>query len=627
MPTYDPGEEGTYSWPSGTEFLEVRVEGADGAEAPGTQSKGLGGSGAYVEFKIDVADISGDAVEYRVGESAESNDDVTDGGWPGGGEGGRSDPDDGTDDLSRAGGGGGLSDIRAEGDGFGDVIAVGGGGGGGGEASSAQGPANVTDGADAGYPDGSDADDATIDGSITEGEGGEGGTQSSAGGPAGNEGGQGSGGNGDHDDASQGDAEGGGGGAGWYGGGGGNAGASGSGAAGGGGGGGSSTYIDDCYDVSTGTSGGGGLVEITAVQSPADPNNVEQDVRDDDSVEVTWDGDTSEGPNDEYEVEVEEDGGSWEQVGTPTSESFTHSPDRSVDSLRYRVRSTNDAGDSGWVETSEETTNAKDLSVDAHGETSVDLSWTDPSANDGTDVLIAQSSGSDTASDYDVEESLGSSASSTTVTGLENGERYYFRVQATYTGDDGTPAPVSNEVDQITDLPAPTLDALDAATDREITLSYTLEDNSTDGDVVVERSTDAGDSWSDLDTISDLDATEFTDNELDDGTRYDYRLRRETDHTESTSNDDSAITILPAPTQLIVTDERDESLDIEWSATHNAGETRVDYRESDADDWETFGTVARDTESERIDGLLNGEEYEVRVVAQTDDAETVYTNG
>ncbi len=360
------------------------------------------------------------------------------------------------------------------------------------------------------------------------------------------------------------------------------------------------------------------------VTEPAAPNNVQQEVEDDDASTVTWDEDTSGGDPTEYEVDISTDGGSWTRVADLGGSARSHieSVARATDSIRFRVRAVNSAGASSWSYTSTETTNVSGLQIDAVGETSIDISWSDPTANDGTDILLAQASGS-TAADYSVVESVGATASSASITGLENGERYYARVQATYTGADGTPSPVSNEVNAVTSLPAPTLDSLDAGTEGEITLSYTLSDNSTDGDVLIERSTDSGSTWSEVATITDLSQTAYTDTGLLDGERYTYRVTRRTDHTSSQSGTLAATTILPAPSDVATSNVTATSVDASWTVNANNGTQRVEYRRTSDSAWSTDASgLATSTTSETVSGLLNGEAYDVRVVAVTDHDES-----
>ena len=346
------------------------------------------------------------------------------------------------------------------------------------------------------------------------------------------------------------------------------------------------------------------------------PSGVSQTVTGDDQIDVSWnyDGDAN------FVVEVSEQGGAYEAVTTTASTSITYSATPSTNSHRFRVRAESAGDEGGWAYTETVDTDPSNLSVTTVASREIGLVWDGIRDANDYEILRAESTGSNPL-DYSP---VGTTGGLTTFTdtSLEDGERYYYRVRAVYPGTDSQP---TNEVDATTPLPTPALDALDTATAREIVVEYTLTDNSSDGDLTIERSDDGGSTWTTVTTVTNLSTTEYTDSGLLDGMEYAYRLTRETDHASVQSGTLPATTILPAPTGLEALDTGDESIDIVWDATHNTGQTRVDYRETGANEWETFGIVARDTVTETITGLLNGEEYELRVVAVTDDAEEVDT--
>jgi hypothetical protein len=117
---------------------------------------------------------------------------------------------------------------------------------------------------------------------------------------------------------------------------------------------------------------------------------------------------------------------------------------------------------------------------------------------------------------------------------------------------------------------------------------------------------------------------QYTDTPPDEGRRYYYWVSSESDVGETdTTGPASVVTALPAPTGLSHSNEGDESVEYSWTANHSRGETRVEYREDGKTDWQTFSTVPYSTETETVTGLLNGQLYESRVVAQTDDATAV----
>ncbi|MEE6210861.1 LamG-like jellyroll fold domain-containing protein [Salarchaeum sp. III] len=190
----------------------------------------------------------------------------------------------------------------------------------------------------------------------------------------------------------------------------------------------------------------------------------------------------------------------------------------------------------------------RDFTVSLNASEDVALSWALPPGVKATEVYRAEDSGSATG-DYSRIASLSNGETTYTDSSLVDGESYYYRIRATY---ENTASNLTEEQVATTTLPAPTLDSLDAGTLREITVSYTLPDNSTDGDIVIERSTDGGATWTTVATITDLSKTSYTDTGLLDGVSYTYRLQRRTDHASAESGTLSATTILPAMTGLSV---------------------------------------------------------------------------
>lgn len=117
-----------------------------------------------------------------------------------------------------------------------------------------------------------------------------------------------------------------------------------------------------------------------------------------------------------------------------------------------------------------------------------------------------------------------------------------------------------------------------------------------------------------------------------DGEQYDvrvdnlsqqYRRGSISNYWRAVSGVDTAITDLPAPGALDVVDVTATSGRYTWQPSHNYGQTRVEYRETDASTWQTYTTVGNDVTEATVDGLLHGEAYDARVVAETEHAEAV----
>ena len=353
----------------------------------------------------------------------------------------------------------------------------------------------------------------------------------------------------------------------------------------------------------------------TALPAPSGPSVT---VTADDDISVSW-TDSSDN-EDQFRVEVSEDGGSYALVGTVSANttSIGHTPARSVNTVQYRVRAETEHVNSAWATTATVATNAAGLAVANHDATSISLTWTGADQPDGYEVVRAQASGS-TAADYTSIATVGSSTTSYQDTSLENGERYYYRVRVLYDG--GSNSPLTAEVVQTTDLPAPSAVSLDTSVEDEISLSWTLNDNSTDGAVEVYRSTD-GTLGTEITGGLTPDATSYTDTAVVDGEQYYYTIRRTTGHAESDSSQQSGVTVLPAPTNLTVDAVTDTTVDLSWTDNHDNGQTRVEFKPASTSTWQTFATLAIGAGSETITGLRNGEQYDARVVATTEHADT-----
>ncbi|WP_135827295.1 fibronectin type III domain-containing protein [Halorussus halobius] len=354
--------------------------------------------------------------------------------------------------------------------------------------------------------------------------------------------------------------------------------------------------------------------EAAATTSLPAPSNVSLTIDSPTSVTVTW---TDESDNeDNFRVVIYEDG-DWSSRTDPgpNSESQSMSYSESTDEVQARVLVETEHTTSSWTYSGTVSTNVSGLSVDATRETEVDLSWTEVDQTDTYEIFRAESSGS-AESDY---VSVGATTGTSFIdSNRENGERYFYRVAAVYGGDAGA---LSGEVAATTDLPSASGIALDTAIEDELTLSWTRNDNSSDGTWELLRSTD-GSTGAVVAMISDLSQTTYTDTGLSDGEKYYYTIRRETDHTAAESVQASAIALLSAPTGLSSPDQGATTIDLSWTANHDYGETRIDYKPTDQSEWQTHGTVARETEQYTLDGLRNGELYDIRVVAQTEHTTT-----
>lgn len=441
--------------------------------------------------------------------------------------GGTSPEEENRDVTAQGDDGGDAMDVRQDGSGESDIIALGAGAGGDGDTSRNTGSGDIASGNGGdGGPDPQDGEDADADGAFAEG-----GTADAMGGL---EGGDGQSGSSYYNDNALAVASSGGGGAGYNGGEGGEAD--------------DPDPGDDIDDIAAAAAGGGGG------KNRAQLDTVERD-------ETTTESDPV--------VEIEYP----DTVEQPTAER-------------------------------------------AFGMSAVALEWDDIAGEDGYRVLGSDSSGSD-ASDYTELDTVGAGTTSYTDDTPDFDDTRYYRIEATFDDFD----PTLSDEESITVEQSPSSLTAEAGDRGEADLDWPAVD-AADEYIVYRSDVDSGDK-SDYDERETTSDTEYTETGLDDGERWYYVITADVDGSETTGSESGeVITILPAPSDLDHPETGDESAEYEWTATHNNGETRVEYREADADEWETYSTVDRETESETVDGLLNGEEYESRVVAQTDHAET-----
>ncbi|WP_245810658.1 fibronectin type III domain-containing protein [Halorubrum halodurans] len=126
-------------------------------------------------------------------------------------------------------------------------------------------------------------------------------------------------------------------------------------------------------------------------------------------------------------------------------------------------------------------------------------------------------------------------------------------------------------------------------------------------------------------TIADLSTTSWTDTAVADGRQYQYTVRRVTPEATADSGQQSATTILPAPTGLAVDSVDDTGGTVSWTSnTTDATGHRIEVREDNTGSWTVAETgIAGNVESASVTGLRNGQLYGLRVVALAPDAESI----
>lgn len=437
---------GEYTWtvPESVTSITVFCRGGAGGAAVvdrdgifGSGERDFGGDAGYIEGEMSVS--PGDTLTVRVGGNGGDGSisgSGGSGGYNGGGSGVYDDVSGGAPTAS--GGGGGASDLR---DTDGTVMIAAGGGAGGGAVQSAE--VALGDSGSAGQ-DGADASVGAADGiggTVGDGSGMDGA-------------------NGASESESNGVAVTGGAGGGWAGGGAGSTSVgnfAGSKAAAGGSAGGTNDLDSSLTLIESGvTTNTTPEVTITYVAPPDAPTNVTQSVSGDDTIDVTWDENTSGGPADSYDVQVSEDGGQFTQVANVMTESLTYSASASTNSHRFRVRAVNETDSSAWTQSDTVYTEPRDLTASQGATGSIDLSWTGVRDTNEYELWYATSSQSPGTAGYT---SAGTTTGTTgTISGLTDGKQYFARVTAVYSGANSQ---VSNEASAVTALPATDISTLE----------------------------------------------------------------------------------------------------------------------------------------------------------------------
>lgn len=94
------------------------------------------------------------------------------------------------------------------------------------------------------------------------------------------------------------------------------------------------------------------------------------------------------------------------------------------------------------------------------------------------------------------------------------------------------------------------------------------------------------------------------------------------DYPRSVSGDTTAITKLPAPTSLSVSNIGTNSTDLSWTDNHDYGDAEVQFKLDSDTTWTTDSTISIGTESETLTSLSEATVYDARVLASTEHTTT-----
>ena len=335
------------------------------------------------------------------------------------------------------------------------------------------------------------------------------------------------------------------------------------------------------------------------------------------SLEVNWTAPSNTGPDiDDYDLRYREGtSGSWtngpqNETGTSTTISgLTEST-----SYQVQVLARNAEGDSPWSLSGSGQTGAlgapdvpTGLSA-TRGNRQVMLSWVQPSG--GAEVTH-----------YEYEQdvsgrwiSTGSTDTSTTVTGLTNGQSYTFRVRAVNSAGASAASAASPSVTPATVPGAPANLGVTGG-DQQVMLSWTAP-ASNGGDSITGYEYEQGGSGTWISTGGT--ATTYTVFNLTNGQPYRFRVRALNSvgagAASAASPNVTPATEPDAPSGLGAT-VGDEQVDLIWTAPASNGGAVILRYEYELDFSGTWTSTGGSAPSATVTGLNNGQSYDFRVRA------------
>ena len=378
------------------------------------------------------------------------------------------------------------------------------------------------------------------------------------------------------------------------------------------------------------------VTETTATTRPGAPTSLSASVTST-TADLSWTAPTDDGgsPITEYQYRFTTGttaGGTWTDTNS-TATSVTISSLTADTEYTFQVRTVTTVGSSQSNPSVTETTLSAASTVPGAptsltptaqtGGTSMALAWTVP-----TDT------GSTAISDYDVSSddgatwvSTGSTFTAYTVTGLDKGTEYTFRVRAVNSVGNGTASASVTET-TLTTRPSPPTNLTVSVAQTTADLSWTAPTD-TGGSPITEyqyrftTGTTAGGTWTDTNSTT----PSFTISSLTADTQYTFQVRAITSVGNSQSNPSvtettlaTAATVPGAPTSLSATAQTGgTSVELDWTAPTNTGGAAInDYDvryQAGATAGGTWTSLGQTTTSYTQTGLDKGTQYTFQVRA------------
>ncbi|MDE1862117.1 MAG: fibronectin type III domain-containing protein [Thaumarchaeota archaeon] len=314
-----------------------------------------------------------------------------------------------------------------------------------------------------------------------------------------------------------------------------------------------------------------------------------------------------------YMIERSNDGTNWTTIqSNAQGTSYNDTTNLLPNSLYYyRVSATNILGTGNPSDTAYATTvllPPSNLAANTTSTSQIDLTWTSPY---GTVTGYEIENSTDGANWKVLVRDTGNSTTKYSVTGLESGTLYYYRVSAI---NSGLTSSTSNVAAAETDLSSPGSLSAIAVADSQVNLSWTAPSGIVTG-YEIDRSTD-GTAWTQV--VSGITATSYSDVGLGSNTVYIYRVSAlgQTGAVSSPSGTASATTYPSAPTQVVAKAEAGLEMDVSWQPPSGDG-VIIRYQIERSTDGITWGspTSIGTSNTYQDSGLTAGTTYYYKVAA------------
>lgn len=330
----------------------------------------------------------------------------------------------------------------------------------------------------------------------------------------------------------------------------------------------------------------------TAASPPDPPRNLRATAPNSSQINLTWDepADDNGAAVTGYYIEVSADGGSsWTDLVANTGSAATDYPHTGLDpatTRHYRVSAINSAGTGNPSNVASATTPANrpgrptGLMAEKQGQNQIDLRWTAPTDNGGSDIIgyrIERSSQRTTGWTVRVANTNATDTAWEDI-GLDAGSTWYYRVSAI---NSAGPGPVSNVAFATTDARRPSaprgLTANAQRTTHTIYLQWTASADDGGAPITgyeIEVTVDLDSAW----TVLDTTATSFPSYEhtgLDPGSERHYRVSAINSAGKGPASNVATATtdaVRPgAPKNLMATANGSTQIDLSWEPPADDG--------------------------------------------------------